>query len=174
MSGAGSPVIKLAAVLAAALAVSGAAVWSNPQLVERVRLAVSRAAEWGNRQMATSRSPGPVSVTGTIEATQVDVSVKITGRILERLVKEGDRVTRGQVLVRLDDSELAADVRRLDSIHSRASTLARFELARSWRDSESFVGLIRQVTAGDLQRVARAYFQIDRRTVGVLLPGAAK
>ncbi len=62
---------------------------------------------------------------------------------------------------------------RLDSIHSRASTLARFELARSWRDSESFVGLIRQVTAADLQRVARAYFQIDRRTVGVLLPGAA-
>jgi zinc protease len=62
---------------------------------------------------------------------------------------------------------------RQDSIHSRASTLARFELARSWRDSETFVTLIRQVTAADLQRVARAYFQIDRRTVGVLVPGAA-
>ena len=32
--------------------------------------------------------------------------------------------------------------------------------------------LIRQVTAADLQRAARAYFQTDRRTVGVLLPGA--
>jgi zinc protease len=67
----------------------------------------------------------------------------------------------------------AAFIWRQDSIHSRASTLARFELARSWRDSDSFVPLIRQVTAADLQRVARAYFQIDRRTVGVLLPGAA-
>jgi zinc protease len=62
---------------------------------------------------------------------------------------------------------------RQDSIHSRASTLARFEVARSWRDSEGFITLIRQVRAADLQRVARAYFEIDRRTVGVLLPGAA-
>src|SRR5437870_1454727 len=67
----------------------------------------------------------------------------------------------------------AAFIWRQDSIHSRASTLARFELARSWRDSERFVPLIRQVTAEDLQRVANAYFQIERRTVGVLLPDAA-
>jgi zinc protease len=67
----------------------------------------------------------------------------------------------------------AAFIWRQDSIHSRASTLARFELARSWRDSERFLALIRQVTAEDLQRVASAYFQIERRTVGVLLPGAA-
>jgi zinc protease len=67
----------------------------------------------------------------------------------------------------------AAFIWRQDSIHSRASTLARFELARSWRDSERFVPMIRQVTAADLQRVARTYFQIDRRTVGVLLPGPA-
>src|SRR5262249_29282268 len=59
----------------------------------------------------------------------------------------------------------AAFVWRQDSIHSRASTLARFELARSWRDSETFVPLISKVTAADLQRVARAYFQTDRRTV---------
>jgi predicted Zn-dependent peptidase len=50
--------------------------------------------------------------------------------------------------------------------------MARFEMAGSWRDGESFVPLIRQVTAADLQRVARAYFQADRRTVGILLPGA--
>jgi zinc protease len=67
----------------------------------------------------------------------------------------------------------AAFIWRQDSIHSRASTLARFELARSWRDSERFVPLIRQVTAEDLQRVASAYFQTERRTVGVLLPAAA-
>jgi zinc protease len=61
---------------------------------------------------------------------------------------------------------------RQDSVYSRAASLARFELAGSWRNSESFVSLIRRVTAADLQRAARAYFQTDRRTVGVLLPGA--
>jgi zinc protease len=66
----------------------------------------------------------------------------------------------------------AAFVWRQDSVHSRASTLARFEMTGSWRNAESFVPLVRRVTAADLQRVARAYFQTDRRTVGVLLPGA--
>jgi zinc protease len=61
---------------------------------------------------------------------------------------------------------------RQDSIYSRAASLARFELTGSWRNSESFVSLIRGVTAADLQRAARAYFQTDRRTVGVLLPGS--
>lgn len=65
----------------------------------------------------------------------------------------------------------AAFVWRQDSVYSRASSLARFELTGSWRNGESFVPLIRRVTAADLQRVARAYFQTGRRTVGVLLPG---
>ena len=66
----------------------------------------------------------------------------------------------------------AGFVWRQDSVHSRASSLARFELTGSWRNGETFVTMIRQVTAADLQRVARAYFLGDRRTVGVLLPGA--
>jgi zinc protease len=66
----------------------------------------------------------------------------------------------------------AAFVWRQDSVHSRASSLARFELTGSWRNAESFVPMIRRVTAADLQRVARGYFQSARRTVGILLPGA--
>jgi zinc protease len=66
----------------------------------------------------------------------------------------------------------ASFVWRQDSVFSRASTLARFELAGTWRNSESFVPLIRRVTAADLQRVARTYFQSHSRTVGTLLPGA--
>jgi len=90
-------------------------------------IALSVAAAWGGRHLGGG-TPKPVAVTGTIEATQVDVSVKITGRILQRLVKEGDRVTRGQVLVRLDDSELAADVRRQDAaLRSAQATLRDLE-----------------------------------------------
>jgi multidrug efflux pump subunit AcrA (membrane-fusion protein) len=49
--------------------------------------------------------------TGTLEArTKVTVSTKISGRISEVLVDQGDKVTTGQVLVRLDDSDLEHQV----------------------------------------------------------------
>ena len=57
-----------------------------------------------------------------------------------------------------------------DSVHSRGSTLAQFELLGSWRLVDGFVPAVRAVTAADLQRVARAYFPADRKNVGILLP----
>ncbi len=49
--------------------------------------------------------------TGTLEArVAVTVSPKISGRILEVPVDQGDRVTAGDTLVRLDDSELKQQV----------------------------------------------------------------
>jgi len=64
----------------------------------------------------------------------------------------------------------AAFVWRQDSVHSRASSLARFELAGSWRLQADFVPRIRAVTAADLQRVARTHFPTDRKNVAILLP----
>ncbi len=101
--------------------------WQRWALALLLVAAASVAAAWAGRHLGTGNG-APVSVTGTIEATQVDVSVKITGRIVERLVNEGDKVTRGQPLVRLDDSELAADVRRLEaSLRSAQATLRDLE-----------------------------------------------
>lgn len=97
--------------------------WARGVLALLAVAAVSAAAAWAGRHLGGGTT-APVSVTGTIEATQVDVSVKITGRILERLVKEGDKVSRGQLLVVLDDSELAADVRRQEAaLRSAQATL---------------------------------------------------
>lgn len=49
--------------------------------------------------------------TGTLEArVQTIVSSKISGRIVQMLADQGDRVEAGQVLVRLDDSELVQQV----------------------------------------------------------------
>ena len=50
---------------------------------------------------------------GTIEATQVDVSFKIPGRVIERPVDEGDRLEAGRLVGRLESRELEADVDRL-------------------------------------------------------------
>ncbi len=64
----------------------------------------------------------------------------------------------------------AGFVWRQDSVHSRASSLARFELLGSWRLIEQFVPMIRAVTAADIQRVARTYFPAERKNTAVLLP----
>jgi multidrug resistance efflux pump len=63
-------------------------------------------------------------VTGTLEATQVDVAAKATARIREIRTAEGEAVRRGEVVVVLDDDELQAEVARLEA----AVAVARAQL----------------------------------------------
>ncbi len=51
---------------------------------------------------------GPVHVTGQIEGVAVTAGSKIGGRVKEVLVKEGDAVKAGDVLIKLDDAETQA------------------------------------------------------------------
>ena len=55
-----------------------------------------------------------ISATGALSAVNnVDISSKITGRIVEVLVQENQHVTAGDVLVRLDDTALMATMRQM-------------------------------------------------------------
>jgi HlyD family secretion protein len=47
-----------------------------------------------------------IKISGNIEATEADVGFKISGRIINRYVEEGDWVEKGKVLARLDDEDL--------------------------------------------------------------------
>jgi HlyD family secretion protein len=47
-----------------------------------------------------------IKVSGNIEATEVDVGFKITGRIVSRHFEEGEWVDKGKVLATLDDEDL--------------------------------------------------------------------
>ncbi len=53
---------------------------------------------------------GLIQVNGRIEGDHVTIAGKYAGRIQELLVREGDKVTKGQVLVKLDDAQTAAKV----------------------------------------------------------------
>ena len=53
---------------------------------------------------------GIVSGNGRIESVQVDIAAKYGGRIKEILAREGDLVQEGQVLVKMDTSELEAEL----------------------------------------------------------------
>ncbi len=59
-----------------------------------------------------SKKPGPetISGNGTIEATEVDLSAKISGKIMQLSVSEGDTATQNQLIAKLDDTELTAAV----------------------------------------------------------------
>lgn len=87
--------IGLGAVLVVAMVAASVAKNSKGK-VEAVQMALVR------REDITSRVRAP----GKIEAkTRVQVSADIMGRIVELRVKEGDRVRRGELMLRLDDTQ---------------------------------------------------------------------
>ena len=49
---------------------------------------------------------------GRLEATEVDITTKLPGRLAEVLVKEGDDVAAGQVLARMEMREIEAELRQ--------------------------------------------------------------
>ena len=58
---------------------------------------------------------GIVKAEGRIEATQVDVSSKYAGEVVDVAVQEGDKVAAGQVIARLSSPQLEAQLRAAES-----------------------------------------------------------
>lgn len=54
------------------------------------------------------RDKAHINASGTIEATEVEISSKVAGTVLKVAVSEGDKIEKGGIIARLDDSELAA------------------------------------------------------------------
>jgi zinc protease len=90
--------------------------------------------------------------------------------LLEEMEKFRNEPVTAEELARARNQIEAQFVFQQDSVYRRASLLARFETIGGYRLLDSYVDLIRSVTAADVQRVARTYFPPDRKNVGVLLP----
>jgi HlyD family secretion protein len=94
-------------VVALGVALSGFYVWHRPALkTVPARLGTITFIVFGNGKVAALE--------------QVDVSAKVTGLVTELVAKEGDQVSSGQVLARLDDQELQARVRQAGSAAEEA------------------------------------------------------
>ncbi len=65
--------------------------------------------------------PGLARGNGRIEAVEIDIATKTAGRIREILVNEGDFVTAGQVLARMDTEQLQAQHRQAEAQLQRAT-----------------------------------------------------
>ncbi|MBD2101471.1 HlyD family secretion protein [Leptolyngbya sp. FACHB-261] len=70
--------------------------------------------------------PEGLFLSGRIESYDTDVSAKIGGRVAEVSVEEGDLVKPGQLLVRIDDSDLQAQLRgAIAQVRARQEELQR-------------------------------------------------
>jgi multidrug efflux pump subunit AcrA (membrane-fusion protein) len=64
---------------------------------------------------------GTVTYTGSVvPLNEEDIYPRVTGRIVEMRVYPGDRVEKGQVVARLDDTELASRVREAEAVAAAA------------------------------------------------------
>jgi HlyD family secretion protein len=76
-----------------------------------------------------------IRLSGNIELTQVNISFKIAGRLIERAVTEGDPVKKGMVVARLDKEQLLAQRDRAQAaLDSSESLLVQQRTSIEWQD----------------------------------------
>jgi HlyD family secretion protein len=78
---------------------------------------------------------GTIHLNGRIEAPTVDLGPKVPGRVTEVLVREGDRVKAGALLVRLDLGETSIAVER-EQAGVRSAEARAQDLASGTRESD--------------------------------------
>ena len=59
-------------------------------------------------------------VVGTVETSNdISISAEVSGKVVSYLVNEGDRVKKGQTIVKIDDSKLKQELARLEAMTSQ-------------------------------------------------------
>ena len=94
-------------------------------LIIVVVLVLLVAGYYGLRSMNPSSTSSALKASGTIEATSVNVSPELAGKVQEVLVREGQSVQAGQVLFRLDGTLLQAQRQVAAASLSVAQTAAQ-------------------------------------------------
>lgn len=109
----------------------------KPLVAAAVVVVVALLAWWAwNSLLDSGPGEGFVSGNGRIEATEIDVATKLPGRIEDILVREGDFVTAGQPLARmqldtLDAQRAEAEARRRQAEHAATAAEAQVSLRES-------------------------------------------
>lgn len=138
-------VLTLIAVVAAIVGASGYIYWLQQQ--DRV-------------------PPGLARANGRIEVERVDITSKYAGRLAEVLVGEGAEVAKGDVLARLDTTELRAQLTAAKAaVHRSHQSVASAQANVTLRESELNLAQIELQRATELMRSnATAQSDLDRRT----------
>ena len=87
----------------------------------------------GGLYYASIRQPGEIVLTGIVTTDEVIVSSEIQGRLQELLVQEGDVVTNGQLLARIQAEQWVADM----SFYSSSEQQSTADLTQAQADAEN-------------------------------------
>jgi len=121
-----------------------------------------------------SEKEGGISYSGTVEATDSNLSFQASGHVTEVFAREGQAVKQGQVLARLDQAEFAARLEQAKAglekaVRAKAQleeslALYRGSLPAEVRRAEAGVGAAKN-TLEDAKRNADRYEELFRRGV---------
>ena len=102
--------------------------------------------------------------TGYVEATEVRVAPEVGGRVLEMRVAEGDRVSAGDVIARLDTADAELAMRRPQAERDQADAQLRLLLAGSRAEDIRQADAQARVGARRTSRLPRPSWQPPRPT----------
>jgi HlyD family secretion protein len=92
-------------------------------------VAVIVAAYWYVTTRTTLTTTSALTGSGTVETTQVTISPEVTGRVTEVLVGEGNSIKAGDILIKLDDALLIAQLNQAQT--NLAAAQAGLEVAKT-------------------------------------------
>jgi HlyD family secretion protein len=119
--------VKYVASLTITLSFAGCAHWTQqiPHGIRQFDLGRLGLAQYAGPE--GSAAPRLIETSGAIEARGVAVVAELGGRVTRVAASEGDRVTRGQVVVELDEGDLAVQIAQAQA----GLQVAQAELARA-------------------------------------------
>jgi HlyD family secretion protein len=125
------------------------------------------AATLGTVACRGGEDPNIVRLNGRLEAPTVDIAPKVPGRVLEVLVREGDRVKAGDLLIKLDlgETSIAVDAAKagLESAQARARDLEQGNRLPDIRAAEAQVADRRAAVDLAKRELERQQFLLSRK-----------
>ncbi len=103
------------------------------------------------------RAETGITATGTIEVTKTDITPKVGGYLVELKVKEGDTVTAGQLVAKIDRPDLKTQLLRDEAALARAKAQLR-DLEQGARSQELQEAAANLAAAQSQAEKARADF----------------
>ncbi len=139
----------------------------NKKLVREDKVALSAGVGYDS----TARGPGLIFLYGTPSEGRTVAELEVALRAeIERIRQEGVSETE---LKRTRAQLIAGQVYKLDSMFGQAMEIGQTEaVGLSWKDVDTMRERLQQVSAADVQAVAKKYFDDDGLTVGILDPQA--
>ncbi len=128
-------------------------------IVIAIALVLVAAAVCAIRKITRGAEPDSLVLSGTIEAADVELSFRIPGRVASRELSEGETITAGAIVARLDETELRHQTELAEAERDAASA-ALAELVAGTRPEE--IAQARSAARGARAEADRALAEAER------------